>query len=195
MKKLALFDFDGTITTHDSFREFLLYSFGWRSFVAAVLLHVPHFFLYSIGFFSNHSLKERFSTYFFKNMSISEFEQLAQKFVVKRLTKIVRPSAMKKMLSHIKDGDRVVVVSASFEDYLKHWCQMQGIELIATKLEHSNGAYTGNILGKNCWGEEKVERIKQILDLNEYEKVYAYGDSRGDREMFSIADETGYRIF
>jgi len=40
---------------------------------------------------------------------------------------------------------------------------------------------------------EKVLRIKEKYDLKEFEKIFAYGDSKGDREMLALAHEGYYK--
>ncbi|MEL6731156.1 MAG: haloacid dehalogenase-like hydrolase, partial [Bacteroidota bacterium] len=61
--------------------------------------------------------------------------------------------------------------------------------------EIEGGIFTGNIEGANNYGPEKVERIREWLGDREVEASYAYGDSRGDREMLAWADQAFYRRF
>ena len=70
-----------------------------------------------------------------------------------------------------------------------------GVRLIATNLVIDQGKITGNIDGNNCYGEEKVNRIKQLYDLNSYSIIYAYGDSSGDRPMLALAQKPFYKPF
>ena len=72
---------------------------------------------------------------------------------------------------------------------------MKGIELIATKLEFKAGKLTGKFATNNCYGAEKSHRIKELFDLELYDYIYAYGDSRGDKEMLALADESFYKPF
>jgi len=51
--------------------------------------------------------------------------------------------------------------------------QNQGVELIATKLENVHSSLTGKIKGKNCYGGEKVSRLRQLVNLDEHQKIYA----------------------
>lgn len=193
--KLALFDFDGTITTHDSFRDFLIFMSGKGRFVLRIL-QVSHWLLaYVLRLVTNQVAKQKVTGMFLAGMSRAEFDIIAQQFVKQQLNKIVRPSAMKKILWHLQNGHRVVVVSASFADYLKFWCKQHQLELIATELEEKDGCLTGMFATSNCYGPEKVRRIKERLNLDEYETIYAYGDSRGDKEMLEISHEKGYRVF
>lgn len=89
----------------------------------------------------------------------------------------------------------VVVVSASIEDWLKPWCDENKVKLIATKLEFKNELITGRFASENCYGEEKVRRIKEVYALESFEYIYAYGDSSGDIKMLSLADEQHYKLF
>jgi len=47
----------------------------------------------------------------------------------------------------------------------------------------------------NCNGKEKVSRIKEAFNLADFETVYAYGDSSGDKEMLAIATHAHFRPF
>ncbi len=193
--KLALFDFDGTITTHDSYREFLLFSFGKMRFITGILRVSPWLLAYLLRLVSNQTAKEKVTEVFFAGMSRSDFDKHASAFVKQKLNSMIRPAAMKKILWHMQQKHRIIVVSASFSDFLKFWCEQHQLELISTNLEENGGVLTGRFATPNCYGPEKVKRLKEHLQLDQYETIYAYGDSRGDREMLEIAHEKGFRVF
>ena len=65
--------------------------------------------------------------------------------------------------------------------------------MIGTELEAVDGYLTGRLLTPNCRGKEKVARIRAAVDLSGYSRIFAYGNSGGDREMLSIADEAVYK--
>lgn len=193
--KLALFDFDGTITTHDSFRDFLIFVAGKWLFMLRMLF-VSHWLIaYLAHLVSNQTAKQKVAAQFFAGMSRAQFNELASQFASRKLNQILRPAAMKKILWHLQQNHRVVVVSASFADYLRFWCEQHQLELISTELEEKDGHLTGFFATPNCYGPEKVRRIREKINLADYETIYAYGDSRGDREMLEIAHEKGYRVF
>jgi HAD superfamily phosphoserine phosphatase-like hydrolase len=102
---------------------------------------------------------------------------------------------MDKIAWHKEQGNKVVIVSASMECWLKPWCDKHNLELIATKIEIKEDVLTGKFLTKNCHGIEKVNRINKIYVLSEYDYIYAYGDSSGDRELLSLANEKFYKPF
>ena len=39
------------------------------------------------------------------------------------------------------------------------------------------------ILGNNCYGVEKVKQIKLKYNIDEYDEILVFGDSKGDYEM------------
>lgn len=192
---LALFDFDGTVTTHDSFREFLLFIAGRRGFLTRICPVLPWVLAYLLKIVSNQTAKQKITRAFFRGMQRKEFDRQAKAFVAEKLGTIVRPAALERIRWHLSRQHRVILVSASFSDYLKYWCEQTGIELIATQLAEHDGILTGAFATANCWGPEKVRRIREIVNLADYSEIYAYGDSRGDREMLEVATEKGYRIF
>lgn len=198
MKKktsIAFFDFDGTITTNDSFLGFLRYFAGTFRFYLGLLSVSPYIVLFLLGLIKDYHLKTRVCRFFLKGKLLTELEEKAHFYGRNILPKMIRKGAIKKIRWHRKSNHQVVIVSASFRDWLIPFCKKYQLDLIATKLESKDGILTGNLQGANCKGLEKVTRIKQKYDLNNYDMVYAYGDSSGDREMLQMADEGFYKPF
>ncbi len=194
-KCVALFDFDGTITTKDSLSDFIQFAIGKYLYYFGLFLLSPMLMAYIFRFLSNNKAKEKLIEYFFKDWDISKFQYLANKYSLEKISVIIRPKAVEKIKWHQQQGHKVIVVSASMECWLKKWSQKNSVELIATKLEIKNNKITGKFLSKNCYGPEKVNRIKELYDLSQYDYIYAYGDSRGDKEMLTLADESFYKPF
>ncbi len=192
---LALFDFDGTITTSDSFLLFLRHTAGEQRFMTGALSLLPGILRFKLGRYPNYRLKEDFLRHFFKGWEQERFNEAAREFTEKKIPPILRPRAVEQIRQHQDQGDRVVLVSASPEMVLGPWCTAMGMDLLATRLTVSEGRLTGSIQGRNCWGEEKVDRIQKNYRITDFDAVYAYGDSRGDREMLALADHPHYRFF
>ncbi len=193
--KLALFDFDGTITTDDSLIKFIRFVVGDAKFIWGMALLTPMLTAYKLKLIPNYKAKQMMLSYFFKGMSEEKFMQVAKEYSLKRIDTILRPKAMEKITWHKEQGHKVVIVSASMECWLKPWCNENNLDLIATKLEIKNGIVTGNFLSKNCYGIEKANSVNEVYDLNDYDHIYAYGDSRGDKELLALADESFYKPF
>ncbi len=186
--KLALFDFDGTITTKDSMVDFITYAGGYKKFLLGFFLLSPILILYKLKLIPNWKAKEIVLSYFFKGWEIKYFENKAERYSRDELPKIVRKTALEKIDWHKAQGHKVAVVTASIEDWLKGWCEVYSLDLIATKLEVKNGRLTGRFSTKNCYGIEKVKRIKEKYNLEGFDQIFVYGDSSDDREMLALAD-------
>jgi HAD superfamily hydrolase (TIGR01490 family) len=193
--KLALFDFDGTVTTCDSFLLFIRHAVGERKFMFGAAVLSPKILLYAMGRYPNYQLKQDFLTYFFGGLEEGEFNRAARRFSAEKIPGILRPRAMKRIQDHREQGDCVVLVSASLENTLTTWCRETGLDLLATRLEVIDGRITGRLQGKNCWGEEKVVRVKKEYNTSKFDEIYAYGDSTGDRAMLALADKSFYKFF
>ncbi len=192
---LALFDFDGTLTTRDSFLDFLLYSRGKIRVLSGSILLAPFLLAYKMRILSNQKAKELVLQYFFKGWQKKRFQETGCKYGSERVPQLINPGAWNTLQSHLQKGHTVVIVTASLEEYLRTWTEGQGLYLIGSRLEYKNGTITGKLKGKNCYGAEKVHRIRECFTLSNYNSIYAYGDSRGDREMLQLADHSFYRSF
>lgn len=192
---IAFFDFDGTITTDDSLLRFIRFVVGDFRFIFGLVALSPILLAYKLGLIPNYKAKQKMLSWFFKGISKNAFFKVANEYSLVHIDKILRQKAMEKINWHKAQGHQIVVVSASIECWLSQWCTKNGLELIATKLEIKDGVVTGALLSKNCYGEEKVNRIKELYNLDEYEYIYAYGDSRGDQEMLKLANESFYKPF
>ena len=192
---MALFDFDGTITTKDTLAEFIRYAVGRKAYYLGLVKLSPMLTAYTLRLLPNHVAKERLVAHFFRGWDAEDFRRVAEAYSLEEIDGIVREKAMERIRRHREEGHEVVVVSASMECWLKPWCEKHGLALLSTRLETAEGKLTGRFATKNCHGEEKVRRLREIYDLDRYERIYAYGDSGGDRAMLSLADESFFRPF
>lgn len=106
----------------------------------------------------------------------------------------LRSDTLASLHAHLDDGDHVVLVSASFETYLRPLAELLGVEaVLSTRLEVVDGVATGKLWGANCRGPEKVRRLHDWLRDHHGGRsnthVVAYGDSAGDRELLADADD------
>jgi|TARA_B100001964_G_C14103255_1_gene540340 HAD superfamily hydrolase (TIGR01490 family) len=192
---IAFFDFDGTLTLKDSLLDFIKYAVGKWEYYIGLLTLSPMLAAYKFGFINNHRAKEKFIAHYLKERDAVQFQKIADKYSLEQIDNIIRVKAMKKIAWHQEQNHKIVIVSASMECWLKKWCLKHNIELIATRLEIQKGKLTGKFATKNCFGKEKVNRIKECYELSEYSTIYAYGDSSGDKEMLEIADKKYYKYF
>ncbi|PIB34623.1 hypothetical protein BFP72_03965 [Reichenbachiella sp. 5M10] len=195
MKKLALFDFDGTITSKDTLFEIAKFSTTPVKYYTNLLLLSPVFVGVKGGWISAQKGKEHFLKMFFGGMDTLAFAGLCERFCDKHLPQIIRPQALKEIQKHLREKTDIYIVSASPQDWIKPWTDLLGISCISTALETDQSVITGKILGTNCNGEEKVIRIRKILDLTGYDTIEAYGDTKGDIPMLKLANTKHFKPF
>lgn len=193
---VAVFDFDGTLTTRDSFLPFLCAAVGQFQFWLGLFILLPWLIGLALKIIPNGRVKEAFLTHFLAGWPEEKLHRVAQRFAVQKIPKMLRPEAVRRLEWHQSQGHKLVVLSASPEAYLVPWAQTMGFDtVIASRLEIQAGLLTGRLLGKNCYGQEKVERLKTGLgNLSDY-CLYAYGDSAGDLQLLAVADYPYYRNF
>jgi HAD superfamily hydrolase (TIGR01490 family) len=194
-QNLALFDFDGTITRKDSFFEFIKYYKGNVSLIVGIIILSPILLLYKTRIIKNWKAKEKVFTYFFKYEPFEKFSSKGKEFSLKILPEMIKPKALETIFEHKRNGDRVLIISASYENWLIDWCNSLNIELIGSKIEVRDGVVTGKFDGKNCYGIEKVTRLNQYLDISQYFEIYAYGDSKSDWPLLELANHRFYKYF
>jgi phosphatidylglycerophosphatase C len=192
---IAFFDFDGTITTKDTLLEFIRYSKGTALLYTGFLFNAPYLIAFKLGIISNQSAKEKILAWFFGKMPVKEFEDLCTKFSVNQLPSLIRKGAIDEIKKLQQHSIEVVVVSASPQNWISQWAAAMNLLLIATKLEIVNNQLTGKIEGANCYGEEKVRRIREQFQLDNYKEIYAYGDTLGDKPMLSLAHHPHMKPF
>ncbi len=194
-KTIAVFDFDGTLTTKDTLFDFTRFYYGNIRFFAGLILVSPTLILHKLGLVSGEKAKKSFLRYFFGNRNIESFNEVCARYRM-RVNEIVNPLALKRMEWHRQQGHLIVIDSASPENWIKPWADSVGVDVvIATRLKVEDGLITGDFLGNNCNGVEKVNRLKDVFPDIESWQMYAYGDSSGDKELLALADYSFYRKF
>lgn len=191
---VAAFDFDGTMTHSDSFLPFLRAVAGNTCYVQQMLSLSPVLLGYGLGLVKNHHAKAQVLAKFLSGKEVEAIRQIAQDFATRQLPARIRPGALARLRWHQQQGHRCVIVSASLECYLQPWARTVGItEIIGSRLVTAANVYTGQLSGANCYGVEKTRRLQALLGEREAYTLYAYGDSKGDRELLALADHAYYR--
>ena len=200
MKKIVTFDFDGTLTTKDTLLVFIRYACGFWAFVVGFLRYSPLLVLMKLGLYPNYKVKQKVFSYFFKGMKLEVFDTLCQRFA-RDNHHLLRPQGIEAMNQAFSDGAEVMIVSASIDNWVKPFFENlsnqnnRSILILGTQIEVKDGLLTGRFLTKNCYGQEKVNRIMALYPHRENYHLTAYGDSRGDKELLAFADESHYKPF
>ena len=125
-------------------------------------------------------------------MPVHHIEDVAGRYGAEHLAANLRADVRDRFEWHRARGDRLVIVSASPELYVRVAGDRLGAdEVIATRLAvDEQGILTGRYQGSNCRGEEKLRRLQQWIEVSGTPpgRLWAYGNSRGDLRMLRFAD-------
>lgn len=196
MKRIAAFDFDGTITRKDTLIEFLRFSGGSVRLYAVFALYSPLLVLMKLKLYSNQKAKEKIFAHYFKSMPIEQFDNLCRRFYEQKGRALIYAEAKAQIAKHKEQGDEVVIISASLENWVCHFAEaLKADKLLATQVDIQDGKLTGHFFTANCYGKEKVNRLLSVYPERNKYYLMAYGDSRGDKELLQFADEQHYKSF
>ena len=192
MKKIYAFDFDGTLTTKDTLIEFIRYAKGSMALGLGFLRYAHLLVLMKLGLYPNYKAKQKVFAHFFKNTTLDDFNALCKAFAASS-SHLLRPNAIEAIDQAIKEESEVVIVSASIDNWVQPFFSQ--VKVVGTQIEVIDGKLTGRFLSKNCYGQEKVNRILSLYPNRQDYHLTAYGDSRGDKEMLAFADESYFKPF
>jgi len=196
METIHVFDFDGTLTKRDTLLEFIRFTKGNIPFVGGFLIHSPLLVLMKLGLYSNNKAKQNIFSFFFKGMTKEDFDIYCSSFAIEQGQKILRPKGIRTVKDILMHGDRVVILTASVSDWVQPFFGGLDVDVIGTEVEvDDSGRLTGRFTTPNCYGTEKVRRfLESYPDRKNYHLV-AYGDSKGDKPILDLADESFYKPF
>ena len=190
-RPVAVFDFDRTLTREDTFRMFLLACAGGRRAIAAAFARSPLTTLRGLrGGPARNRAKERMLVRLLGGRASEDVDTVAAGLADRILAGGLRPDTVARLRWHLDRGHDVVVISASFDGYVRPVSQALGATVVfATGWEvDGRGRLTGRMNGPNVRGPQKAALLAQYL-AGAARFVYAYGDSTGDRELLAMADE------
>lgn len=169
---MNIYDFDNTIYEGDSTRDFYFYTLRKKPQIIKYLPMQGYYFIkFALGIISKTQFKEKFYTFF---KSIDNMDAFLEDFWK------IHKKNLKKWYFDIQRPDDFII-SASPEFLLEPICKKVGIvNLYASRVDKNTGKYNG----LNCWGEEKVRRLREVTD-EEAEDFYS--DSYSDTPLAKIA--------
>lgn len=186
---MICFDFDGTLTTRNSFLLLLLDAGGWQNFAVNLLKESFSLVLTGLGLKSKSAMKEQLFGRFFYRWSEEKFASLCD-YSAKKNKHILRPEMMQRIDDALAKDEKVVVVTSSAEQWVKAYLnEYPQVEIIGTVLDVYQGQLSGRFKSPNCVGMEKVRRLQELYpDKKEY-YLSVFGDSKDDIELLDLADE------
>ena len=193
---LVIFDFDGTITTKDTMLDLVKWHFGFTKFCLGMLRIFPKLFLYKIGFIPNDKAKEIFLNHFFGGMDYKNFCDLSEKYSLQIVDSILHPQALEKIKFYKSKNCKMIIITASAAEWVRPWAVCNGFDdVLSSQLEVKDGKVTGKLVGKNCYGVEKVNAFIAKYGALENYYTIGFGDSAGDKEILEKVNQPYYRKY
>ena len=193
-RRIAAFDFDGTLTRRDTLVPFLGRACGMQDLSRALRRVAPLAVRARTGRLDGelHHRDASKGALLHELLAGREAAWLAHegRRYATTLGPRLRPEMVEQVRWHRDAGHELVIVSASLEAYLLPFAAAHGFHhVIAVRLEAgASGHLTGALDGPNVRGAEKAVRLRAWLDGDEPDVLWAYGNSSGDRELLAMAD-------
>ncbi len=188
-RPVVAFDFDGTITGRDTMPVFLT-TIRNRPTVARVFARrSPQLLAALRGGAARDRAKRLVCQDLLGGLAVEEADAAAQRTAARVEQSLIRADTAARLRWHLQEGHRVIVVSASFEAYVKLVASSLGVhEVVATRWEVDGaGVLTGRLDGPNVRGATKVELLTGLLGTG-FRLHYGYGNSGGDAAMLARAE-------
>jgi putative phosphoserine phosphatase / 1-acylglycerol-3-phosphate O-acyltransferase len=191
---IAFFDVDGTLINVNSGKS--LVNTGYKSglistknFIHALYLSL----LFKFNLRKPGRIIDRMAGWL-KGLSEDTVKKLSEEVFLSSLYPAIRPEIYTEIRYHKEQNARVVILSSAVQfvclPLAKHLVMD---DVICSELEVREGVFTGRFDGNLCYGDEKVNRLKDYCEeMNcSLEKAYYYADSISD---FQALDSVGYPV-
>ena len=185
---VAAFDFDGTLSTRDNFLPYLRIVAGTRDLVRAIGAAAPALAASRRDPSQRDVAKAILVRGTVAGRSEAYLRDVGNRYARLVVARHLAPDTMARLEQHRAGGHDIVLVSASLHVYLDPIAELLGADaVLATALEvDADGRCTGEIVGANVRGVEKVRRLDAWLAGRDA-VIHAYGDSSGDDELLARA--------
>jgi phosphatidylglycerophosphatase C len=186
---VAAFDFDGTLSTRDNLVPFLRQLVGTPRVAGAVVRTAPRLIAAALSDRRRDVAKAALLRRLLTGRDTDTLGRCAETFASDVVARHLRSDALERVEWHRRQGHALVMVSASLAEYLRPIGERLGFDaVLATELERGgDGRLSGELAGANVRRAEKARRLDEWLGSRPA-FVWAYGDSRGDQELFERAD-------
>lgn len=181
-RRVAAFDFDGTLARRDTLMPFLAKLAGVPAFTKALVAQHKRYRV------DRDEAKADLLRRILGGRAVADVEGFGSDYAV-GLHHLLRPEMMETLRWHRSEGHTLVIVSASLGFYLRPLGDTLGFDhVISVEMEERDGVLTGELAAPNVRGPEKIKRLRALLDDDTTTELWAYGDSDGDAELLAAAN-------
>jgi phosphatidylglycerophosphatase C len=190
VRKCILLDFDGTITNKDTTKILLLELLKAKPWRFLLLTHLILQVLYSKNSSTLQNCKNRMIGHLISGQNLCQLQSALKRYNEK-VNLLYRPVLLEKIKEAEINGDLVIVVTASPCFAVSYCMANLPVTVIGTKFKKCGTFYSGNLDGKNCYGEEKVKNIERFINDASFHVnvIEAWSDHFSDYPMMRMAKQ------
>ena len=188
--KFVFTDFDGTITSKDTFGPFML---EWIK-KEKKYMYLVHYFtlgiLTKIGIIDVKKFKKISFYYLFKGSKYSELKSFSQIFFTKFIKKNYNVDILTELSKYQKQKYQIVIITSNLKFIVEPFSAYYGFKLCAVQPEEKNGILTGKISQDFYSGEKKLILARQFAGNDNLANCIAFGDEEGDRFLLNSVGQS-----
>ena len=167
MRQVFVFDFDGTLTHSDTLIAFIRHACGRWAMLWGFALCSPWIVLMLMHLYPNYKAKQRLFAHFFGGWEEARFDAACRDFA-RSHRRLLRQEGLSELGRALAEGAEVAIVSASIDNWVAPFFdEVAGTQrrpvVLGTKVETRDGRLTGRFATPNCYGPEKVRRIREVF--------------------------------
>lgn len=186
-------DVEGTLTTGETWKgmaRWMQRNSRAEQYQRFFNRNLPAAILARLGLINKREFQNRFmegAAGLLAGLSRTQIEQVGVWVAEHELWPQRRQDVVAELQAALKQGEQVVVCSATFQPVLEAFATKLGTGVIAlgTPLEIRGEVFTGRIIGSVRAGQAKAQQLREFLQDRPLRA--AYGDSLSDQAMLELA--------
>ncbi len=198
---LAIFDFDGTLTTGHLWAGIARHHFLKKVKRIPVVLyvgsHLPFWLAAKMKLYNEEKNRAKWGEdlpVVFKDFSPEEAGKVFTWVADNYFMPLLRPDIMAVLKEHKRQGHRVILLSGMLDGFLEALGQRIGADyVLGTRMEISGGCSTGRIVRPLCIGQNKADLLSSFVEQKkldvDWENSSAYADSFFDTPVFRMVGQ------
>jgi len=194
---IAIFDLDYTLTKQGTWGRFVVENVKFKPWLwlpLAISAGLTQW-RYKQGHLPRIRVKQAMMRWSMVGKSRGYMEALAEDFADNEIANGLRPGAIQALKEHRANGDIIIIASAAVDLLVapiaarlnvQHW--------VATDMKWEGEKLASDFASKNCYGPEKLQRVKQLFAQNPELKqsntlITMYSDSYSDIDILRYCDK------
>ena len=196
-KNISIFDLDGTLTKTDTYLPYLIgfLKCNPKRWLKAGILPLAAVMFY-LKMRNNQWLKTIFLRVVLGGETKESIANWNKIFLDRLFADGLRDDIVALLKKRQDAGDIVLLCTASLDIYVPEIQNRLGIDhLVCTKTMWQDGHLIGQLDGNNCYGLEKVTRLKAYMEEHDISgKISMYSDHASDLPLLDYAHK-GYAVY